>query len=433
MIRRVRRHRVDRPPARERAVLMVYEPRLRRVVDELERRGLVVLIVGRGPFDALFQKHLARYLQATGRGVGEYTLATYLRYPDERLCYLAACRRVTRLLKATFAADTVILPKYNDDYTLEMVQAFHDAGFRTIVYDREGTVTRRRLELLPPIVAQQAARCDVVATYNETHHAFFTRVFELARLPPPEILVMGNPASDDWFHEPALQRPHASTPCRERTILFFAFGEFSYVYDEQYLWGKDQVWRQLLTDIHDGLRAHLETHPDDTLIYKRGMKGNRDYWAASDALLSLPNARLVPNTESANALIAASDTIVAFQTTALVDAMHTDRRIIYCAWGRSYDELKAGLIDFEGFAAAGALLHARSAEELRRFLTEDERRLTVDLDARARIREQFTTNPDGRVASRFANWVAADVRLQGAGPVRNVARIPQPAPSQTHG
>ena len=150
---------------------------------------------------------------------------------------------------------------------------------------------------------------------------------------------MGNPASDDWFHDTALQNGH-EVRARGRQILYFAFGEFSYVYDGEYLRGKDEVWRRLLADIHYSLTAHLRDHPDDQLLYKRGAKGNRDYWQGSERLLALQNARLVPNTASANGLIAESDVIIAFQTTALIDAMHTDKLLIYCGWGDRYQELK---------------------------------------------------------------------------------------------
>src|SRR5205823_12586877 len=140
---------------------------------------------------------------------------------------------------------------------LEMVQAFHDTGWKTVVYDREGTVTKKRLELVPPIVARQAPPCDVVMTYNATHRAFFETVFELADIPKPDIVIMGNPASDDWFQQSSPQRQRIAAG---RQILYFAFGEFSYVFDTRYLRDKNEVWRALLTDIHETLQEHLRGH-----------------------------------------------------------------------------------------------------------------------------------------------------------------------------
>ena len=117
-------------------------------------------------------------------------------------------------------------------------------------------------------------------------------------LTEPDIVIMGNPASDDWFQQSSPQRQRIAAG---RQILYFAFGEFSYVFDTRYLRDKNEVWRALLTDIHETLQEHLRGHPNDALLYKRGAKGNRDYWQGSERLLALENAHLIPSTANANA------------------------------------------------------------------------------------------------------------------------------------
>lgn len=398
---------------------LVFEPRFRFIKSALEERDVNVIVIGRGLFDYLFRKRLASYIRENHRSFGEYALDSYQRHPDDRRRYLADCRYIAMLLKAYLPTSTIILPKYNDDYTLEVVQAFHDTGWTTIVYDREGTVTPKRLAYVPPVVAKQAPTCDYVVTYNETHKAFFEKVSALAGMKPPSIIVMGNPASDEWFRRngssPALVGKARST---HRDIVFFAFGEFSYVFDTVYLKGKTEVWRELLSDIHRELADHLIEFPNDIVHYKRGPKGNRDYWAGSETLLALPNAELVPNTANSNQLILEGDVIVAFQTTALIDAMHTDRVIIYCAWGSNYDELKDDLIPFEDYARQGALVHASSPAELKRLLSMDPQDIPIDLAARKRVRELYTTNPDGLVANRFADWI-----LDTLNPIANPSNV----------
>lgn len=384
---------------------IMYEPRFKYILKELEERELNVVILARGIFDYLFQKHLSEYTDKSKRNFGEYALDAYERYKEERGHYLKDCTYISNILKKHFSASTIILPKYNDDYTLELVQAFHNTGWTTIVYDREGTVTKKRLELVPLRVSRMAPECDYIIVYNETHKAFFEKVFSLSDIQKPKIVVMGNPASDEWFQNDKLAKLNTGDfvpGCKK--ITFFAFGEFSYVYDAAYLEGKDQVWRGLLADIHDALADHLMMYPNDELRYKRGPKGNRDYWAGSENLLKLPNAKLIPSKADSNSLIVDSDFILAFQTTALIDAMHTNKVIIYCAWGQNYEELKDGLMDFEEYARDGAILHAHSSKELKNILSRDPREVTVNLKARKKIREFFTTNPDGRVAIRFADW-----------------------------
>ena len=389
-----------------RTVFVVYEPRFDRIIKELESRDVCVIILSRSIFDFLFRKHLSKYILENQRTFSEYALSMYERYKDERKAYLRDCTYIASLLRKQYSQSLIVMPKYNDDYTLELVQSFYDSHWRTVVYDREGTVTKRRLETVAPIVSRLAPLCHYVVIYNEQHKTFFESVFKNIETNKPEIIIMGNPASDDWFNDDKLKDKMSSKlDTNGRNILFFAFGEFSYVYDAEYLKDKDEVWRDLLSDIHQALMDHLRENSNDTLIYKRGPKGNRDYWAGSDKLLALSNANLVSSRANSNMLIAGSDMIIAFQTTALIDAMHTDKPIIYCAWGSRYDELKNDLIDFEEYASSGAIIHADSMEKLRSILAMNTKDIEVNLKERKRIREYFTSNPDGQVSSRFAEWL----------------------------
>jgi len=242
------------------------------------------------------------------------------------------------------------------------------------------------------------------------HKEVYEKIFSLSNIIiTPKVIVMGNPATDEWFLDDKLRQLAAiERQSDHRNIVFFAFGEFSYVSDAECLKGKDEVWRGLLTDIHQVLMDHLSNYSDYELRYKRAPRGNRDYWSGSERLLALPNAHLIPSVADSNKLIAESDFIIAFQTTALIDAMHTEKIIIYCAWGDNYEELKDGLIDFEEYARDGAILHAHSPEELKRLLSLNPRDVVVNVKDRKKIRELFTTNPDGMVAKRFAEWVGGN-------------------------
>ena len=387
-------------------IVFMYEPRFRKLAQELENKGFNIIFLGRGIFDYIFRIYLNEYIKNNKRTFSEYALDVYEKYKRERKLYLEESTYIAKLLKEYLSSSTIILPKYNDDYTLELVQSFHDSGWVTIVYDREGTVTKRRLDHIPQIISRQASTCDYILTYNETHKNFFEKVFSLSSINSPEIIVMGNPASDEWFHDTGFDISNTKKQkSGEKKILFFAFGEFSYVYDTEYLRGKNEVWRSLLQDIHDVFTDYLTENPKHCLWYKRGPKGNRDYWPGSEKLLGIANACLIPSNANSNQLIKDCDVVVAFQTTALIDAMHTDKVIIYCAWGDIYEELKNDLIDFEAYAQAGAILHARTPDEFKYLLSLDHSNYIVNYSARKQIRELFTTNPDGNVAKRFAEWI----------------------------
>lgn len=390
-------------PLQKKCLFIMYEPRFENVLNELEKKGVNVVILARGVFDYLFLKHLSDYKIKCKGVIVERELEKYFHYKKEREKYRVSCKEITRKIMRYYCPSAVILPKYNDDYTLDLIQAFSDTGWVTVIYDREGTIPKKRIDLMPTIISPMAPTCNYIIVYNNEHKLFFDKIFSLTDIKKPQVVIMGNPGSDEWFKK---NKRIINNVCKEKTkiITFLAFGEFSYVYHKSYLIGKEEVWRGLLTDIHETLKVHVLKNKNDILWYKRGPKGKRDYWLGSEELLRLNNVKLISNTANTNLLMQDSDLIIAFQTTALIDAMHTNKIIIYCAWGPNYDALKDGLINFEKYALDGAILHAKSPTELMNLLMLNFNKIDINFEARKKCRELFTSNPDGNVSKRFAEW-----------------------------
>lgn len=392
-------------------VFIMYEPRFSRVINEFAKKKINVGFLSRRYFDLIFRCYLGEYLQEGERNYSEYALKTYQKYDGARKQYLRCCQTFARVLKRYSRSKIILLPKFNDDYTLELIQAFHEEGWVVVVYDREGMVTRERLTKIAPVVAEMAPECNFIITYNKTHQEFFNRVFTLAKKSSPEILIFGNPLSDDWFDLDSIVPSNAWPKFARKKVLFFAFGEFSYVYDYEYLKNRDHVWQDLLVDIHCVFKDYFSSENEDWLVYKRGPKGDRDYWAGSEILLSLRNVILVDPLMSANSLIKSADIIIAFQTTAIIDAMHTDVPIIYCGWGVNYSELRGNLINFEEMALNNAIFYADSPEKLKQFLSLPVEELKVNAESRKKYREMYTSNPVGTVAARFVGWMDDTFKL----------------------
>ena len=396
--------RVGQKNLKEVDLFVMYEPRFSRIIDEFSKKNIKVGFLSRRYFDLIFRYHLHEYLLEGKRNYGEYALRTYQKYQASRRLYLRCCKDFARVLKHYSTSSLILLPKFNDDYTLELIEAFNEVGWDVVVYDREGTVTPERLRKIAPVVSEMAPNCNAIITYNETHLEFFKRVF-LEKCPVPELVMLGNPLSDEWFDSASIAPISLWPTSAEKKVLFFAFGEFSYVYDYDYLKNKDQVWRGLLFDIHFVLSSHFEQSHKEWLVYKRGPKGERDYWGGSEELISCENVTLADPHLSANSLIKEADLIIAFQTTAIIDAMHTDTPIIYCGWGDNYSELRGSLINFEEMALNNAIYYADSPQKLKQLLSLPMGQFKVNSQARRRAREVFTRNPDGKVAARFVDWM----------------------------
>ena len=392
-------------------LFIMYEPRFSRIIDEFANKNIKLGFLSRRYFDLVFRYHLHTYLLESKRNYGEYALLTYEKHQASRRLYLKCCKTFANALKACSGTSIILLPKFNDDYTLELIQAFNEEGWEIIIYDREGTVTPERLIKIAPVVAKMAPSCNSIVTYNETHLEFFKRVFLLAKKPAPDLLILGNPLSDDWFDPTSIAASTIWPKAARKKVLFFAFGEFSYVYDYDYLKNKDHVWRDLLVDIHTVLNDHFAENHEEYLVYKRGPKGDRDYWIGSEELLSQDNVILADPNLSANSLIKSADLIIAFQTTAIIDAMHTNVPIIYCGWGINYSELKANLINFQEMALDNSIFLADSPEKLKQLLSFISNESKVNVDGRRKSREIYTSNSDGRVSARFVDWMDKKFKL----------------------
>jgi hypothetical protein len=392
-------------------IIFMYEPRFYRAAKELTSRGVKLGFLSRRYFDLIFKRYLWDYMNEGLRNYGEYALSKYGRYSKERGLYKKDCVEFIELLGRHCASRVVVLPKYNDDYTLEVIEAFNTKGWKVIVYDREGTVTPERLREISPIVAKIAPVCDVVVVYNAMHQAFFESVFNLSGIrPTPNLKMIGNPSSDDWFDFES--KPTYLWNGSSKRVLFFAFGAFSYVYGYEYLKDKSEVWGDFLCELHAVLDQFMKKSSDAILMYKRSPKQNRDYWEGSEELLLCENV-IVPNvTVNSNQLIFESDVVLAFQTTALIDAMHTNKPIIYCAWGRRYAELRTELIDFESIAKTGAIVHADSPARLLHYLSMPINDFNINQNARKIAREMFTNNHDGKVSDRFADYVVKYINIK---------------------
>jgi hypothetical protein len=118
------------------------------------------------------------------------------------------------------------------------------------------------------------------------------------------------------------------------------------------------------------------------------------------------NLKVIGGAGVANELIQRSELIIAFQTTAVIEAMLLKRRVIYTAWDENYNRYL--LDDLLPFHQARGIVVAQSREQFgevcRRFFAGDYRDFefsTEDDEARDRFVNEYLYRPDGHVCERF--------------------------------
>ncbi len=373
--------------------------------------------VPRAVFNPAWQFLLRDYLEiAKGElRLGEYALDRYFqpRYQEGRRRFEAYCAAVAALLQRHYGVDVFLMPKLNDDWTLDLITALRKLDIRLVVDDREGTITRKRMETVPPRLRELL---DVHFELMTVHNSLHRDLFVASGLDPDRIVVNGAPQSDYW-HRPDLWQSRSQIDPRLRDdrilVLYFSFGPQTYL--NFYYGDEPRDWSPLCTDYHDVIARILERYGDRVqLVYKFGGKPLRDlfvdYTDFKRRIAPYAAKNIIVETNVAHSafdLIANADIVVGFQTSGMIEAMFRDKPIVHGAWGGLFDDIKDTLLPLH---RTPALTFADSKEALwdaLASLIDDPGgfALTDEIAAaRKSFRETYFHQPDGRVSARLLDY-----------------------------
>lgn len=343
---------------------------------------------------------------------GDSNLDVYFKstYEHSRRLFRQYCAQVAAFLSSHLEVDLVFMPKLNDDWTMDMIPATQSRGMPVVINDREGIMTYKRLEVVPPMVKSHLNfESDLLCVNNVMHKEFFVR----AGYNPDKIEVLGRPDSDYWSRPNTWQNRKEIHPelDNDRTVvLFFAFGPRTYL---NFYYGEEpRSWKFLSEAYHDVLLSILQRYGSKIqLVYKTGGKPGRDLFHGYDHFVDEINRMAVgdcflPLNVNYNSLdlIRTSDVVLGFQTSGLIEAMFTNQAIIYGAWGDLFEDIKDTLLPFH---KTQALMHARSQEHLEQMLIQSiEMNVTISegsevAAARKQMREYYYFKPDGKTSQRL--------------------------------
>lgn len=221
----------------------------------------------------------------------------------------------------------------NDTHIVELITAFQERGASCIVCEREGTGT--------PYTYVGEAKCFKASKSIQAHYIFTAnddhrKMFDYAKLPSVRsVETLGELDTDWWFHgKPDLSLPEYTEWNRfSKKVLFLTFGLRNYL--EPYLFPDypDLSWKDLLTDVEGSILTFAEKNPDTLVFYRMGHAEDHNQLFLNRAKkLGLKN--IYPSTRSfpCGDLIRYCDLIIGFQTTAIFEAMFTDKPIFFLNW-----------------------------------------------------------------------------------------------------
>lgn len=373
-----------------------------------------IFYLSRAAFDPVWNKLLARYKKemAAELHMGEVAIEVYSRghHAEYRQRFVEYCKSVVAGLTATYKIDVILLPKVNDDWTIDLILAIQELDVTLVIDDREDVSTPKRLEVVPPKLKRLLGfDLDLLNCHNLIHRDFFID----SGFNEDKIVVLGDLTTDYWFR-PDLHkcRPEIHPDLSEHRIvvLFFSFGPKQVM--NTYYEKEQRNWMDLCDAFHEAMLHILRKYGDRVqIVYKTGGKPARDLYPGHDDFMK--KARPYRNGKNLLKLdyrypvldlIRTSDIVLGFQTKGLFEAMFTDNPIVFGAWGDLFEDIKDSLHPLHD---TEAVTHARSTEELTEVLGRlVENPGTFKLTdraaaARKALRGRFFHQPDGRVASRI--------------------------------
>jgi surface carbohydrate biosynthesis protein len=308
------------------------------------------------------------------------------------------CEIIYDALQERFPFHLVVSAADNFWWVREFITVARRRGIQTVVLDKEGTRT-------PQAFATETHRIRDFAPFISDHIFVWSqrqrRFWNAVGVADNDITVVGQPRSDLFYREhrrdvdALFRRPQA-------LVTMFSYEDTAYIPPGR-VKRDGSSWMAMKNETHEFFAemaaAHpernfvIKTHPQQSDLRQLTEKYRRD------------NVAVVGGSSTANELLQCSELIIAFQTTAVLEAMFLDRPVIYTAWDPQYRSLQAfclPLHEAPGIVVADRF--DRFRDVCRRFLAGDRRDFQFSDEvraARARFVDEYFYQPDGHVCERF--------------------------------
>ncbi|MCK4822815.1 hypothetical protein KA005_44040, partial [bacterium] len=244
---------------------------------------------------------------------------------------------------------------------------------------------------------------DLMCTSNEQHRAYW----ESIGINGGKVVITGDLKSDIWKNEncwPTRSDIHPNLSENKIMILYFAFGKRNYI-NERFYPNESRDWTELQMEQYEVLKEIALKYIDKVqIVLKGGHPGDISGFFYGEFIKEpLANVLVLTTKYQALDLIINADVIVGFQTTAMIEAMFTDKPILYPAWGELYSEVADDLLPLH---RSGAVEWVHSKEELQEILVSFVNKpeslvvTTEMLLNRKEFRERYYYQPDGNVGLR---------------------------------
>lgn len=316
----------------------------------------------------------------------------------EATIYRRWCKSLWQEIAARFAPDLMLIVNDNFYWVRELIRVASATGVATVIADKEGTIT-------PHFFEHHAARIRAFAPFMSDHVFVWSarqgEYWQRMGAGANDFTVVGQPRSD-LFHQPIAATVDEFFEKAQPLVTLFSYDDTAYI-PYEVLQESPIDWQPMKQETHDLFAALSAEYPQFNFVIKtHPQQLDRESMAVR---YESSNLRVLHGASIANELIVRSELIVAFQTTAVLEAMSLGKRVIYTAWSAHLDSLREHLLPFE---EASGMVVARNREQyrdtIRALLNGDDRPFRFsasEVTAREALVAQYLYKCDGRASHRL--------------------------------
>jgi hypothetical protein len=285
---------------------------------------------------------------------------------------------------AAYRPNVFVVPSDVFFYLRPMITRLRGLGIPTVVVQKETTISPMVMEVHATEVGRSVPfMSDLMTVCSDRHRDFWLR----SGAPPEKIRVTGQPRFDGYRSAPPSSRAGALP-----RLLYLSYDDVAYLPADLGGAADGSTWRQLRRETEEVLAA---ASADWHITAKR-----HPSQPASDDWLGKGVDRAAQDADTPT-LILDSDVVVGFQTTALLEAALAGRRVLYAAWGETYEASRELLIPYDSYA--GAVSHVRSPDELGELLRGEVTSIPRPTSAGIKTIEAHLGPTDGLASQRVVS------------------------------
>lgn len=317
---------------------------------------------------------------------------------QNRVAYFNECRLIFNRIRERWNPGVIVVPSDGFAFIREFIAVAREDGIKTVVLDKEGTISPYAFEAVAKRIRDLCPfMSDHIYLWSERQREFWNKI----GVADDKITIIGQ-ARSDLFHVEKNRDIDALFPRVQPLIGYFSFDDSAYMPRDKL--DRGMTWRRLKTETLEDLMVLAKEHPNYNFVIKAHPQ-QLDLGQLREQYRR-ENLKVVGGARIGNELIQRSELIIAFQTTAVIEAMLLKRKVIYTAWDENYKRYL--LDDLLPFHKAPGIVVAQSRDRFnevcRRFFAGD----FSDFDfspAQRQAREEFVNEylwrPDGHVCERF--------------------------------